>query len=231
MSATTVIDQASGRPTGQERAGPGGEQARRPPEGLSGHELTALGIVASALVGFAVYGVATGAPSTVAYLCSVVAVTAIVVRLRSAPVPPALALALASLAVAHLAGGLVRVGDGVLYNAQFGSEVFRYDHLVHSSAVFVGTLVVFTLFARREGAALRRGPASIMLWVLAGLGLGAVNETVEFLTTMVHDGSQVGGYTNTGWDLVSNVVGTVAAGLFIARPRTPATGVRARSAS
>lgn len=217
MSPTKVIDHAPGHPTNQEKAGRGGRQPRRLRQGLSRSELAALGIVASAVAGFAIYGVTTGAPSTVGYLCSVMVVTAVVVRLRSAPVPPALALALGFLAVAHLAGGLVRVGDGVLYNAQFASEVFRYDHLVHSSAVFVGTLVVYALFARRDGVALRRGPASVALWVLASLGLGAVNETVEFLATILQDGSQVGGYTNTGWDLVSNVVGTVAAGVFLSR--------------
>jgi hypothetical protein len=217
MSPTKVIYHAPGHPTNQEKAGRGGRQPRRLRQGWSHPELTALAIVASAIAGFAIYGVTTGAPSTVGYLGSVLAVTAVVVRLRHAPVSPALALSLGLLAVAHLAGGLVRVGDGVLYNAQFGSEVFRYDHLVHSSAVFVGTLVVYALFARQDRVALRRGPASVALWVLAGLGLGAVNETVEFLATILQDGSQVGGYTNTGWDLVSNVVGTIAAGVFLSR--------------
>ncbi len=173
ISPTKVIYHAPGHPTNQEKAGRGGRQPRRLRQGWSHPELTALAIVASAIAGFAIYGVTTGAPSTVGYLGSVLAVTAVVVRLRHAPVSPALALSLGLLAVAHLAGGLVRVGDGVLYNAQFGSEVFRYDHLVHSSAVFVGTLVVYALFARQDRVALRRGPASVALWVLAGLGLGA----------------------------------------------------------
>jgi hypothetical protein len=35
------------------------------------------------------------------------------------------------------------------------------------------------------------------------------------VTTVVHAGAHVGGYTNTGWDLVSNLVGAVAAGAFL----------------
>ena len=53
--------------------------------------------------------------------------------------------------------------------------------------------------------------------LIAGLGLGAINETIEFATTMVHDSTHVGGYQNTGWDLVSNLVGASAAAAIIRR--------------
>lgn len=54
---------------------------------------------------------------------------------------------------------------------------------------------------------------------LAGLGIGAINETVEFLTTTAHQGAHVGGYTNTGWDLVANTIGIAIATMVLARPR------------
>ena len=54
------------------------------------------------------------------------------------------------------------------------------------------------------------------------LGLGALNETVEFLATLAHHGAHAGGYWNTGWDLVSNFTGVAAAGLVIARRRAGA---------
>ncbi len=193
---------------------PGPRQRPQRARRWSAAERAALVVAALATTGFGAYGVATAAPSTTAYVFIVAAVAGVVVGLRRSPLPAPLATALAALAVAHLAGGLIRVGDGVLYNASLGSEVFQYDHLVHSSAVLVGTLVVWTLFARPD---LGRGrPVSTVVWTLAGLGLGAVNETVEYLTTLVNQGSQVGGYVNTGWDLVSNVVGAVVAGLLIA---------------
>src|SRR4051794_32322182 len=54
-------------------------------------ELTALGVVVAACVGFGLYGFATGAPSTVAYLGVVVLVVLALVRWRAplpAPVDP-----------------------------------------------------------------------------------------------------------------------------------------------
>jgi hypothetical protein len=47
------------------------------------------------------------------------------------------------------------------------------------------------------------------------MGVGAFNELIEFLATLAHHGSHVGGYRNTGWDLLSNSVGTAVASLLI----------------
>lgn len=198
MSPTSTVDQVPKQPVIAARAAIGPVQSRTRRRPLSRAERSSLIAALIAVAGFAVYGVATDAPSTVAYVASVLTVGAFVLRLRIDPLPAPLASALAFLAATHLAGGLVRVGGGVLYNAHLGSEVFQYDHLVHSSAVFVGTLVLWEIFARRGVPAGRAAPPTVILVVLAGLGLGAVNETVEFLTTMLNQGSYVGGYTNTG---------------------------------
>lgn len=106
----------------------------------------------------------------------------------------------------------------VLYNASLGGQLFRYDHLVHASGVAIGTL---TLWMLAVPAGNGRDAIPVWVWMLGGLGLGALNETIEFLTTLANHGSHVGGYTNTGWDLVSNVVGAAGAGLCIARSRHP----------
>lgn len=221
MSPTATLDPPSDHPAPPKPApgpGPGTSPSARPRPPLSPTERRGLVVAATATVGFAGYGLATGAPSTLAYVTTVVVIGAVVVRLRQAPLPPVLAWALALLTGAHLAGGLVAVGDGVLYNAHFASPVLQYDHLVHASAVFVGTLVLSILFTRREANGVAP-PSPVLLVVLAGMGLGAINETVEFLTTIVNQNSHVGGYVNTGWDLVSNTLGTLAAGLVIARGR------------
>ncbi len=39
----------------------------------------------------------------------------------------------------------------------------------------------------------------------------AVNEVVEFIATITLPGTNVGGYENTGWDLVANLVGCLIA--------------------
>ncbi|MFN2608454.1 MAG: hypothetical protein ABR511_11290 [Acidimicrobiales bacterium] len=206
------------RPSGDD--GPPDPRAR--PAGRLGRaEWLALAMVGAALVAFGAYGAATGAPSTWAYELTVAVLAAAVVRLWEPAMPGVVAVGLALLAVAHLAGGLVRVGDDVLYNAWLGSPAVRYDHLVHTCGVFLGTLTLWLSFVPADVDARRRRDL-VAVWVLAGLGLGALNETIEFLSTAAHHGAHVGGYTNTGWDLVSNVVGVVAAGALLVatgRPR------------
>jgi hypothetical protein len=166
---------------------------------------------AAVVTAFAAYGVATGSPNTTIYLAGVVLLGAVLVRLGRDRIPAWLGAALAVAAALHLAGGLVAVGDDVLYNASLdGGDLWRYDHLAHGYASFVGTLTAWHLLRRSDST-----PSAV--WLLAGLGMGAINETVEFLSTMVQTASHVGGYTNTGWDLVSNVVGCAAALPFIRR--------------
>jgi len=178
-------------------------------------ERLSLLVVLLGMVWFGAYGLATGAPSTVAYLGTVAALGALTARIWQPGPSPWLAMGLSLLALAHMAGGLVKVGDDVLYNASLGSPALRYDHLVHSSAVFVCTLVLWQLV----GVKMVRPslPGCLAVVALAGLGLGALNETIEFLTTMVQHGTHIGGYTNTGWDLVSNVAGATGAGVVIRR--------------
>ena len=108
-------------------------------------EVAAIGVLCVALLGFGALGFATHSSSTVSYLFSVVAVAVVLVVHRRTELSPAVTLALAGLAVAHLAGGLVNVGDDVLYNASLWTSVLEYDHFVHASGVFIGTIVLWTL--------------------------------------------------------------------------------------
>jgi hypothetical protein len=187
---------------------------------VTNFEAAGLVIVALAILGFGFYGWRTHAPSTVAYLTIVTAVSVVLVAVRRVPLPGSLVGGLAVLAVAHLAGGLVRIGQDVLYNASAGSPVLRYDHFVHSAGSFLAVLVCVRLFGSRETPTPR---AALPMWLLAGLGLGALNEMIEFLTTVLHHGSHVGGYVNTGWDLVSNFGGSLVACAVVARSsRRPA---------
>jgi hypothetical protein len=66
----------------------------------------------------------------------------------------------------------------------------------------------------RTATGCRPTAGPLVVSALAGMGLGAVNEVVEFIATRLMD-TNVGGYVNTGWDLVANTVGAViAAGLI-----------------
>jgi hypothetical protein len=55
----------------------------------------------------------------------------------------------------------------------------------------------------------------MILSATAGMGLGALNELVEFAATLLIPETNVGGYMNTGWDLVANLVGAMIAATLI----------------
>jgi hypothetical protein len=54
----------------------------------------------------------------------------------------------------------------------------------------------------------------MVLVAVAGMGLGAANEVIEFIATRITV-TNVGGYVNTGWDLVYNALGAMLAALVI----------------
>ena len=217
-----------GSPASQALApsGPG-----RPP--LSRAERAATGTAVVGIAGFAGYGFATHSPSTVGYVSSVLVIAAAVVGLRRVVLPPLLAAGLAVAAIVTLAGGLIRVGHDVLYNANtgpynpaLGTHYLQYDHFAHAYVSFVIVFACwFTLAApHADGGNPLRPPAVggrrgelVLLAVGAALGLGALNEMVEFIATLAHHGAHAGGYWNTGWDLIANFTGATAAGLVLAR--------------
>lgn len=52
---------------------------------------------------------------------------------------------------------------------------------------------------------------------LFGQGVGAFNEVVEFGASHLLAATNVGGYENTGRDLVANLLGTAVAGWWVSR--------------
>jgi putative membrane protein len=195
--------------------------SRRPP--LSRAERAATGTAVVGIAGFAGYGFATHSPSTVGYVSSVLIIAAAVVGLRRVVLPPLLAAGLAIAAIVTLAGGLIRVGHDVLYNAStgpfnpaLGTHYLQYDHFAHAYVSFVIVFACWIMLAAPHADGGRRGEL-VLLAVGAALGLGALNEMVEFIATLAHHGAHAGGYWNTGWDLIANFTGATAAGLVLAR--------------
>ncbi|MDX1394573.1 MAG: DUF2238 domain-containing protein [Gemmatimonadota bacterium] len=125
--------------------------------------------------------------------------------------------------LAHMIGGLVAapagwptaVPDGaVIYNVWLIPERIKYDHLVHAWGFGITTWVCWQALGaamRRRGAPVAPAPGLLVLVAAAGLGFGALNEVIEFAATLLVPETNVGGYRNTGWDLVSNLVGATVA--------------------
>ena len=118
--------------------------------------------------------------------------------------------------LAHMLGGLWTVSEetGVLYNLWLIPQRLKYDQLVHAFGFGLSTWVCWQAL-RRSLRVQAPTPGLIFLCVLGGMGLGAFNEIVEFVATLTVPETNVGGYVNTGWDLVSNAVGAVIAGTLI----------------
>ncbi|HEY0637378.1 MAG TPA: hypothetical protein VGD67_07005, partial [Pseudonocardiaceae bacterium] len=130
----------------------------------------------------------------------------------------------------HLCGGLVPAGGGTLYELWL-LPVLRFDHVVHAFGFGVAGVACWEA-ARRAAPGAFTGTAGAWVVVLGGCGLGALNELVEFVISMTVPGSRIGGYQNTGLDLVANLVGCLLAAAWVARrrwPEEPRAGRRAET--
>jgi len=111
----------------------------------------------------------------------------------------------------HMAGGGIKIGSGVLYGlvlfpfVQKGEmTILKYDQVVHAFGFAVATLVISELLAPYSK---EKGKMFYFVSALAGMGLGAINEIVEFVAVLVFPKTGVGGYYNTALDLVFNALG------------------------
>jgi hypothetical protein len=129
--------------------------------------------------------------------------------------------------LAHMAGGLCPLPAGwpyngdhvVLYSLWLIPERLKYDQIVHAYGFGVTTWLCWHILRnglrQPDGSALRPTFGMLVLCAAAGMGFGALNEVIEFIAVLTLPNTNVGGYENTGWDLVANLVGTIIAALVI----------------
>jgi uncharacterized membrane protein YjdF len=135
----------------------------------------------------------------------------------------------------HMAGGLLPVPNGwpingeirVLYSLWLMPGYLKYDQLIHAFGFGVTMLVcweglqsMLRPYLPRD-AQLRPTLGMVTLCAAASLGFGALNEIVEFAATLLVPETNVGGYENTGWDLVSNMVGAVVVATWVYFKKRP----------
>lgn len=122
----------------------------------------------------------------------------------------------------HMAGGLMAVPPGwatggeskVLYNLWLIEGKFKFDQLVHAYGFGVSTWLIWQVLQKTLAEKFNRAYQEIcptagllFLCMIGSMGLGAINEIVEFLATVFVPETNVGGYVNTALDLVANCVG------------------------
>jgi len=124
----------------------------------------------------------------------------------------------------HMSGGGLIVNGDVLYNLQIinlfsigDTSVLKFDQFVHIFGFFVTALVAFHLLKKQ----IKGKPNWTLIYIasaLISMGLGVVNEIVEFIATISIEQVNVGGYYNTSLDLIANTVGAFLA-IFLMRLR------------
>lgn len=122
-------------------------------------------------------------------------------------------------AILHFAGGLMPIPESItepgrpanLYNMRLFPWFPKYDQLVHAFGFGMSTILLYEAISARVGRALHIDVVLGSMLFLAAMGLGAINEVIEFLAVLLMPDTNVGGYENTGWDLVSNGTGSLIA--------------------
>lgn len=118
----------------------------------------------------------------------------------------------------HMMGGSIPIADGVLYNWEMypffdgGGELYilKFDQFVHLYLYAVVALLFLHLlrnyFSNKHSQILIG-----FIAVMAAMGVGALNEIIEFIAVLSVPDNNVGGYYNTALDIVFNFAGALFA--------------------
>ena len=86
---------------------------------------------------------------------------------------------------------------------------------VHAYGFAVATFVGFALLEKQLKKPVKSPKLIVFLCLVIGMGFGALNELVEFLAVLFIPNTNVGGYMNTGFDLLFNFIGSFIAAVLL----------------
>ncbi len=121
----------------------------------------------------------------------------------------------------HMLGGSLRVGEDVLYRYRIidiidkGGDfyILKMDQFIHFYGFLVTAIVVYQLL-QQHMSSLKNPKLIIFIAWIGAMGLGALNEVVEFVAFVALAETGVGDVYNTGLDLIFNMLGALT-GAFI----------------
>ena len=125
--------------------------------------------------------------------------------------------------ILHMSGGGLYFKGKKLYELMLipivgePYNIFKFDQFVHIIGFAAATLTIYYVLKPLLIKDLNRWISLSIVVVMAGLGLGALNEIVEFSATVIVPETGVGGYENTSLDLVSNLIGAIIAMFYIVK--------------
>ncbi len=181
-------------------------------------EWAVAGVTLAYVLGFTAWFFAIGNFEFIVYVITMAGLIALVgLNLARAAFPPVMLWALSLWGLLHMAGGGVPVGDSVLYSMPLlpvieteRYMILKYDQAVHAYGFGVTAWLLWHLMTRHFPAT--RGSVTALVYPLFGaMGLGALNEMIEFTAVLLVPETNVGGYYNTALDLVFNALGAGAA--------------------
>ncbi|MEX0918530.1 MAG: DUF2238 domain-containing protein [Candidatus Paceibacterota bacterium] len=181
------------------------------------------------ILGFSVWFIAQGNYEFILYTLVLIFFAGLItLTINRSHFDPLIIWGLALWGFLHMAGGGIKIGGEVLYALvlwpvfDWGNELilFKYDQIVHFFGFAVATLVVYHLLRSHLTGRVNQ-PVLLFIVIMAGIGLGALNEIVEFIAVLAIPDTNVGGYYNTGLDLIFNLLGASAAGLYLYYRREP----------
>jgi uncharacterized membrane protein YjdF len=120
-------------------------------------------------------------------------------------------------ALLHMLGGLVQIDGATIYKiilipiintGEF--TILRYDQFVHAFGFGISTLIAHHLMKPYLNNKIRWSVYSLLI-IFMGMGIGALNEIIEFAAVVVLPKTGVGGYYNTMFDIVFNTIGAIIA--------------------
>jgi len=121
----------------------------------------------------------------------------------------------------HMLGGAIITNGSVLYAKVLipiiGEPyyILRYDQFVHIIGFGVATLIMFVLLKPFLKFPIKNWTSISILTIMAGFGVGALNEMIEFTAVVIMPQTGVGGFINTSLDLVSDFIGASIAMIYI----------------
>ena len=191
-------------------------------------EKAVAGFVILYLAGFSAWFFSIGNAEFAIYIVTMLVLMALIgATLRVAEYPAPMLWALALWGLLHCAGGGVPVGDKVLYAVQVlpligdgttEMTLLKYDQIVHALGFGITAWVLWHVLTRHYPET-RGSWTAYAFPALAAMGLGAVNEIIEFSAVVIVQDTGVGGYLNTALDLCFNALGALIAVILIARTR------------
>jgi len=126
----------------------------------------------------------------------------------------------------HMAGGGIRIGASNLYSVRLidiisGEGQFyilKMDQVIHFYGFFITAIVIYQILRNNFKIGEHTKLAVFLAWI-GSMGLGALNEVVEFVAFVSLSQTGVGDVYNTGLDLIFNMCGALV-GAFVQRFRS-----------